>query len=56
MDNETYQKYDRMVQATLINIYTMSKDDNKVIYLADYNDEITTNSFNMLNEFNDLLK
>lgn len=31
MDNETYQKYDRMVQATLINIYTMSKDDNKVI-------------------------
>lgn len=32
------------------------KDDNKIVYLADYNDEITTNSFNMLNEFNDLLK
>ena len=32
------------------------KNDNKIIYLSDYNDEITTNSFNMLNEFNDLLK
>lgn len=31
------------------------KDDNKVIYLADYNDDITTNSINMLTEFNDLL-
>lgn len=32
------------------------KNDNKIIYLSDYNDEITANSFNMLNEFNDLLK
>lgn len=32
------------------------KDDNKVIYLADYNDDITTNSISMLNEINDLLK
>ena len=30
------------------------KDDNKVIYLSDYNDDITTNSITMLNEFNDL--
>lgn len=32
------------------------KNYNKIIYLSDYNDEITANSFNMLNEFNDLLK
>lgn len=31
MDNGTYQKYDQIVQSTLINIYTMSKEDNKVI-------------------------
>ena len=37
-------------------LYIPRKNDNKIIYLSDYNDEITTNSFNMLNEFNDLLK
>lgn len=31
------------------------KDDPKIIYLEDYNDEIVTNSINMLNEFNNLL-
>ena len=32
------------------------KDDNKVIYLSDCNDDITTNSINMLNELNNLLE
>lgn len=41
MDNETYQKYDRMVQATLINIYTMSKDNDKVI-LVNFDPKIDT--------------
>jgi len=31
------------------------KDDPKIIYLEDHNDEIMNNSVNMLNEFNDLL-
>lgn len=31
------------------------KDDSKIIYLADYNDDIVKNSVDMLNEFNDLL-
>lgn len=31
MDNGTYQKYDQIVQSTLINIYTMSKEDNKIL-------------------------
>lgn len=31
------------------------KDDPKIIYLEDYNDEIINNSVNMLNEFNNLL-
>lgn len=32
------------------------KNDPKVIYLEDYNDEIMNNSLNMLNEFDNLLK
>jgi hypothetical protein len=32
------------------------KNDPKIIYLKDHNDEITNNSVNMLNEFNNLLK
>lgn len=39
-----------------IDFICSQKDDNKVIYLEDYNDDITTNSINMLNEINDLLK
>lgn len=31
------------------------KDDPKIIYLEDYNDEIINNSVNILNEFNNLL-
>lgn len=31
------------------------KDDNKVLYLEDYNDDIMVNSVNMLSEFNTLL-
>lgn len=31
------------------------KEDPKIIYLEDYNDEITNNSVDMLNEFNNLL-
>lgn len=31
------------------------KDDPKIIYLENHNDEIMSNSVNMLNEFNDLL-
>lgn len=31
------------------------KDDEKVIYLQDYNDEIMKNSINMLSQFNELL-
>lgn len=31
------------------------KDDNKVLYLEDYNDDIMKNSVNMLSEFNTLL-
>ena len=30
-------------------------DDSRLVYLADYKDEITTNSVNMMNQFNDLL-
>lgn len=31
------------------------KDDDNIIYLSDYKDDITTNSLNMLSELNDLL-
>ena len=31
------------------------KNDSNIIYLEDYNDEIITNSINMLNEFNKFL-
>ena len=31
------------------------KNDSNIIYLEDYNDEIITNSINMLNEFNNFL-
>ena len=31
------------------------KDDNNILYLSEYKDEITNNSINMLNQFNDLL-
>lgn len=30
-------------------------DNSKLVYLADYKDEITANSVNMMNQFNDLL-
>jgi hypothetical protein len=43
------------ISADKIEFLCARKDDNKVIYLEDYNDDITTNSINMLNEFNDLL-
>jgi hypothetical protein len=32
------------------------KDDPKIIYLEDHDDEIMNNSLNILNEFNSLLK
>lgn len=32
------------------------KEDEKVIYLEDYNNDIMKNSINMLSQFNDLLK
>lgn len=35
--------------------FICNRDDENIIYLADYNDSIAKHSLNMLNEFNDLL-
>ena len=39
-----------------IEFICLRKDDPKVIYLEDHNDEIRSNSLSLLNEFNSLLK